>query len=75
MDQWNRTESPEINTNRYNQLSMTEEATIYNEEKRNFNKWCWEIQTPIYKGMKTDHFLTSWTKINKMEGRIKMVEE
>ena len=56
IDQWNKTESPEINPCTYGHLSLTKEARIY--------KWCWENWSTSCKRMKLEHFLTPYTKIN-----------
>ena len=71
-DQWNRTESPEINSRLYGQLIFEKGGrSIKWSKNRLFDKWCWEIWTASQKNETLAQTYTIHKNKFKMNKRLK----
>ena len=84
MDQWDRIESPEINSHTYSQLTFNKGGKNIQWGKDDlFSKWCWKCWRATGKSMKLEHTLSPYMEINSKQlqdlnrrcNTIKLLEE
>jgi hypothetical protein len=64
VDQWNRFEDPEMNTNTYGHLIFDKGAKIIQWKKDSiFNEWCWHNWQLSCRRMQIDPFLSPYKKL------------
>ena len=64
IDQWNRIENPELDSQIHSQLIFNKAGKNIQWRKDSLFNKCWEKWTPTCRIMNLDHFLTADTKIN-----------
>ena len=66
IDQWNRNESPEVNTLIWGQLIYDKGVkTIQQKQDGLFNRWCWQNWIVTCKRIKLDPHLIPYTKLTQ----------
>jgi hypothetical protein len=63
VDQWNRTEDPELKPHNYGHLILTSELKPSSGKDSIFNKWCWINWWLSCRRMQIDAFLSPCTKL------------
>ena len=64
-DQWNRTESTEINPHIFEQIIFDKRVKNLQWSKESlFNKWCWKSWKATCKRMKPKYYLSPYMKVN-----------